>query len=188
MHCYFGLEISLNAPCTASNDSMNAVPSTPIDFQYIGTIEVVVLRCYSMNKPIKPAFTHPAGILTPSQKSRQRVPTFLASPVTSSSDESWSDDHRSQPGLGDFFDGTNDESLCEPGLIHFGGDASWDNTGQEWDNGPTWQQQAQSPQWNDAPNDNNASIPSQGQATSGHWDNGVSTSCNRTVDCKDNRR
>ena len=154
---------------------MSAPPSAPLDFQYIGTIEVVVLRCYPMNKPIKPAFTLPVQDLAPNQKFRQRVPLPVASPVASSSNESWSDDNRSQPGLGGLFDGTNDNVPCEPGLMHFGGDASWGNTAQGWNDGQTWQQQSHSPQWNDALTNNNTLTPGQGQAASRQWDNGVST-------------
>ncbi|KAL8795585.1 MAG: hypothetical protein Q9195_002006 [Heterodermia aff. obscurata] len=159
-----------------SNGSMNAAPSESFDVQSIGTIEVVVLRCYPMNEPTKTAFTHPVQNLTTSLKFRQRVPALIASPIASSSNESWSDDNRSQPGLGGLFDGTDADILREPGLMHFGGDASWDNTGQGWDNGQTWQQQSQSPQWNDVPTNNNISIPGQGQTTSGQWNNGSSHS------------
>lgn len=180
-------EISLNGTCTVSDGSMNAAPSAPSDVQSIGTIEVVVLRCYPMNKPIKPAFTHPVQIVTPGQISRQRIPMLVASPGASSSDESWTDDNRSQPGVGGLFDGTDDNIPREPGLMYFGGDASWDNTGQGWDNGQTWQQQSHSPQWNGAPTNNHTSTPDQEQAASRQWDNGVSTSSNQTLAYRDNR-
>ena len=169
---FLDLEISLNDTCTVTNDSMNGAPSASFDLQSIGTIEVVVLRCYPMIKPIKPALN---------QKFRQRVPTLVASPNTSSSGESWSDDNRSQPGLGGLFDGTDDDIQRELTLMHFGGDASWDN-------GQTWQQQSHSPHWNDVTTNNNTSTPGQGQAASGQWDNGVSTSCHERVDHRDNRR
>ena len=178
VHCFFDLEISLSGTCTVSNDTINTAPSTSIDIQYVGTIEVVVLRCYPMDKPIKPASSRPVQSLTPNQRFRQRVPTVVASSVASSSNESWSDDNRSQPGLGGLFDGTDDKGPLEPRLMNFGGDASWDNTGQGWDNGQTWQQQAHSPQWNNAPTNNNTSTPGQEQAASVQWDSAVSTSCN----------
>lgn len=158
------------------NPNMSAAPS---NVEHIGTVEVVVLRCYPMDRPTKSGLSQPVPILKSGQhnKAQQGVSTPIPSPVDSSQDNSSSDGNDPQSGFGSLFDGTGGCVPLHTSSFNFGGDASWDNTRQEWDNDgrDSWQQQADPQQWNNVSAMNSTSTVRQGQATDGQWDNRVST-------------
>lgn len=137
---------------------------------------MLVLRCYPVAESVKSGPSQPVPIRKNLQqsKAKQRVPTPVPSPLTSSNDDSSSDEDDSPSALGGLFDGTSDRPRNHSSSMAFGGDASWDNSGQGWDNEGqnSWQQQSNSQSWNDVPATNNA--PANGQ---GQWDNQVSAPC-----------
>lgn len=134
---------------------------------------MVVLRCYPVNELVKSGPSRSVSILrnTHRGKAKQHVPTPVPSPVASSNDDSSNDGDDSPSALAGLFDGTSDRSHDYSSLMAFGGDASWDNPGQGWENEGqnSWQQQSNSQSWNDVPAPNNTPTVGQGQ-----WDSRVS--------------
>ena len=135
----------------------------------------MVLRCYPVNESVNSGPSQPVLIrkITQQDKAKQRVPTPVPAPVASSKDDSSSDEDDSPSALGGLFDGTSDGpgSRDYSSPMAFGGDASWDNSGQGWENEGqnSWQQQSNPQSWNDVTATNNT--PTNGQ---GQWDNRVS--------------
>ena len=127
--------------------------------EYIGTIEVLVLRCYPMHKATNSGPSRPTHTINApqSRKVKERAPTPIRSSITSSDEDASSAEDDTSPALGGLFDGSNDDTPIRSGLMCFGADASWDNGGQNWDSGGqnSWQQPPNNNQWNDTPVANN---------------------------------
>ena len=114
-------------PALVSEDSQQLGHSAPHGAEYVGMIEVVVLRCHPVsaqpdagNVPVPqprsskaPTESMPVGKLL-------RVATSL--PL---SDDSSASSETSGPFIG-MFDGANDEGPREGTVMPFGGDAGWD--------------------------------------------------------------
>ena len=131
----------------------------PPSVEYIGTIEVLVLRCYPMHKVTHSGPSRPTHTISgpQSRKAKEPAPTPVRSSITSSEEDASSAEDDTSPALGGLFEGANDDASFRSGLMCFGADASWDNGGQDWDNGgqSSWQQPANDNQWNDTAVANN---------------------------------
>lgn len=138
----------------------------PHNVEYIGTIEVLVLRCYPMHKATNSRPSRPIHTMNApqSRKVKERVPLPIRSSDTSSDEDASSAEDDTLPALGGLFDGANDDPPIRSGPLCFGADASWDNAGTNWDNGGqnwdsggqnSWQQPADDNQWNDSAAANN---------------------------------
>ena len=147
----------------------------------------MVLRCHPTNESTHPAISPPIQQTRTVQfekvKGRISAPkdsSGTSSSGISSSDESGSDEDDSSSTLGAVLDGANDSLPRPSDFMPFGGDASWDNTGQDWNDGGqgSWQRQGNSQQWNDAPATKNSPNAGHGPAASGQLISQVSLPCN----------
>lgn len=116
-----------NVPDLASGDAPNLNHEAPHGAEYVGMIEVVVLRCH-------PVPAHPdAGTAPVPHLRSSKTPTgsMLAEknlkvvPSLPLSDDSSESSETSGPFIG-MFDGAGDEALRECTVMSFGGDAAWD--------------------------------------------------------------
>ena len=135
----------------------------PPNVEYIGIIEVLVLRCHPVHETIYSGPSRPTHTMSAPQSRnvKERVPTPIRSSVISSDEDASSGEDDTSQALGGLFDGTNDDVPIHLGFMCFGGDAAWDNAGanwdkrgQNWDSGEqhSWQQPANENQGNDTTN------------------------------------
>lgn len=117
----------INMPALVSEDSQQLGHKAPHGAEYVGMIEVVVLRCH-------PVSAQPdAGNVPVPQPRSSKAPTEpmpvgkLLKVATSLplSDDSSVSSETSGPFIGTF-DGANDEAPREGTVMPFGGDAGWD--------------------------------------------------------------
>ena len=104
----------------------------PHNAEYLGTIEVVVLRCYPAaiggNSLFKRAAT-PTSLEDQPERTKYVYPTVSSDSSSDSDDEDSEDSSDSE--FGGLFDGTCDVSPNPFSSMAFGGDATWE-TGDGW--------------------------------------------------------
>ena len=130
----------------------------PYNAEYVGTIEVVVLRCYSAPVEANHSFKRAATFAAPKGQAEKNKYVYpgVSSDSASNNDDTTSE-NGSDSGFGGLFDGSCDVSSNRlPGMA-FGGDATWDN-GENWDNGAqnTWNQGNNAPHSSLTGNNDNA--------------------------------
>lgn len=120
----------------------------PHDAEYVGTIEVVVLRCLgpeASNADISqhqiPESTFAAQALNPS-KSKWSNPKITM--LQSSDDDSWSGSSSASAVAG-MFDGACDYATNPTGSMAFGGDMAWDNPLPNQDQSQQWRSSSRGP-------------------------------------------
>ena len=132
---------------TVTGPSEHGGRLAPFNGEYVGTIDVVVLRCYP-GAVSNYAETSSADITPPSENSTkskkpkelEKVTTPTSSDFPSSSSDSDSDSSDSVSGvIGDKLDGADDRPLGYPSTMMFGGDMALDddppprhNSPQKW--------------------------------------------------------
>lgn len=165
--------------CAVSNPGAALESPAPHDAEHVGTIEVVVLRCYPASSEEK---------LSSKSASRGQLVGELAPEESSdSSSEESPSDNGSESEFGGLFDGTGDERHNMPKSLPFGGDATsdqpsyWNNVEQQ----NSWNQGENSYAWGDANDSPNANaLPTPGKkwgsspAPSPRWERRASTSSN----------
>ena len=118
----------INTPVSASEHSQQPSSKAPHDGEYVGMIEVVVLRCHPVSAHAD-AGKAPEPQSRPSKTATVSMPAGIFSKVATSlplSDDSSASSETSGPFIG-MFDGAGDEALREGTIMPFGGDAGWDN-------------------------------------------------------------
>jgi len=168
--------------CTVSDPGAALESPAPHDAQHVGTIEVVVLRCYPGSVEEKPSFK--------STSRQQGVRNFTPEESSDSSSEESRSEDGSESEFGGLFDGAGDDRHNRPKSLPFGGDATSDQP-SHWNNGgqSSWNQGDNSYAWggaNNSPNGN--ALPTSGNewgsapAQSPRWDTRASSSSNHFSD------
>ncbi len=164
--------------CIVSDLGAALESPAPHDAEHVGTIEIVVLRCYPASVEEKPSFKS-----TPRQ---QGVRKFTPEESSDSSSEDSPSENGSESEFGGLFDGAGDDRRNMPKSLPFGGDATSDQPGH-WNNGEqsSWNQGDNSYAWGGANNSPNANaLPTSGNgwgsapAPSPRWDTRASSSSN----------
>lgn len=164
---------------TVSDPGAALESPAPHDAEHVGTIEVVVLRCYPASSEEKTSFK--------SASRGQLVRNLTPEESSDSSNEDSPSENGSESELGGLFDGAGDERRNIPKSLPFGGDATSDQP-SHWNNGEqqnSWNQGENSYAWGGANNSPNANaLPTSGNGwgsapePSPRWDRRASSSSN----------
>lgn len=140
----------------------------PYDAEHVGTIEIVVLRCFPREESIFPKPpTRPNNIKSIPKVVKEATPKASAN---DSSDDTPSDDG-SQSAFGGLFDGAGELPSSVPLMLTFGGDASWEQDNDRKNGGQSsWNRESNSQAWNGANNDGNEWETAAVNDSSPRWD------------------
>ena len=105
----------------ASNNPTTLNNNAPVKIEYIGTIEVVVLRCFPSTKDLPPRTPHTVQALEQGQK----VSLHKVDAITEAAKRLSADDQEAFI-MGDIFDGAGD-SPCKDHAVNFGMDGTWED-------------------------------------------------------------
>lgn len=164
--------------CTVSDPGAALESPAPHNAEHVGTIEVVVLRCYPASVEEK--------LSLKSASREQRVRNLTPEESSDSSSEDSPSEDGSESEFGGLFDGASDERSNMPKSLPFGGDATADQP-SDWNNGEqnSWNQRENAYAWGGANNSPNANeLPASGNgwgsapAPSPRWDTHASSSSN----------
>ena len=124
-----------NGSCTDSyiaNRNVGQTSGASENCEYLGTIEVVVLRCFAIERSNQPqpsiSEKHPIAFVRRGSLPNVKAPLdALPTPETLDSGTSDDEDESSDEAFGDLFDGAVDSRHSAFAQTPFGGDGNWDN-------------------------------------------------------------
>ena len=154
----------------------------PYNAEHVGTIEVVILRCYPEPTDHKPSFKSRVRSGAPNHTPKAAKQATPGTSFDSSSDEA-PDDNGPQSALGGLFDGAGDFSSVTPMSLCFGGDSTWEQN-NNWNNeGQSSWNQGNEPQTGAGANSNPSEwdrVPATTQSP--RWDTRRSSTSNHFED------